>query len=140
MARQLVAAGDEVLAVVLIESRAPGPVATPGNAAGAYVKFNPRGEPTLLAPRDRVSEIELLYTRAIDAYTGRPPRCPRDRRQAREWRAPSRDAGWARLAASWEGHIVPGGHVTMITRHLDVLARTVRDAIGRRAFQIHGRV
>jgi len=140
MARQLVAAGDEVLAVVLIESRAPGPVATPGNAAGADVKFNPRGEPTLLAPRDRVSEIELLYTRAIDAYTGGRLDAHAIVVQAREWRAPSRDAGWARLAASWEGHIVPGGHVTMITRHLDVLARTVRDAIGRRAFQIHGRV
>jgi hypothetical protein len=140
MARQLVAAGDEVLAVVLIESRAPGPVATPADAAGAYMKFNPRGEPTLLAPRDRLSEIELLYTRAIDAYTGGRLDAHVIVVQAQEWRAPLRDAGWARLAASWEGHVVPGGHVTMITRHLDELARTVRDAIGRRAVQPQGRV
>jgi len=132
MARQLVGAGDEVCAVVLIESRAPGPVPAPPDAAGAYVKFNERGEPTLLSPRDRPSEIELLYTRAIDAYTGGPLDAHVIVVQAQEWRTPSRDAGWARLAASWEGHVVPGGHVTMITRHLDALARTVRDAIGRR--------
>jgi len=140
MARQLVAAGDEVLAVVLIESRAPGPVAEPADAAGAYVKFNQRGEPTLLAPRDRLSEIELLYTRAIDAYAGGRLDAHAIVIQAQEWSTPSRDAGWARLAASWEGHVVSGGHVTMITRHLDELARTVRDAIGRRAVQPQGRV
>jgi thioesterase domain-containing protein len=104
------------------------------------MKFNPRGEPTLLAPRDRLSEIELMYTRAIDAYTGGRLDAHVIVVQAQEWRAPLRDAGWARLAASWEGHVVPGGHVTMITRHLDELARTVRDAIGRRAVQPQGRV
>jgi hypothetical protein len=129
-----------VLAVVLIESRAPGPVTEPADAAGTYVKFNQRGEPTLLAPLDRLSEIELLYTRAIDAYAGGRLDAHAIVIQAQEWSAPTRDAGWARLAASWEGHIVSGGHVTMIARHLDELARTVRDAIGRRAVQPQGRV
>jgi thioesterase domain-containing protein len=133
MARQMIADGDEVLAVVLIESRAPGPVPAPPDASGVYVKFNERGEPTPLSPRDRLSEVELAYTRAIDAYTGGFLDAHAIVVQAQEWRAPSRDAGWARLAASWEGHVVPGGHVTMITRHLDALARTVREAIGRRA-------
>jgi hypothetical protein len=103
------------------------------DAAGTYVKFDARGEPRLLAPRDRPSDIEISYTRAIDAYAGGPLDSHAIVVQAQEWRAPSPDAGWGRLAASWEGHVVPGGHVTMITRHLDALARTLRDAIDRRA-------
>ena len=137
MARQLRAAGEDVPAVVLIESRAPAPAAASSDAGGHYVKFNERGEPVLLEPRDRLSEIEILYTRAIDAYVGGPLDAHAIVVQAEEWRSPSPDAGWARLARTWEGHVVPGGHVTMITRHLDDLARTIRDAIARRAGREH---
>jgi thioesterase domain-containing protein len=133
MARQMVASGDEVLAVVLIEQRAPAPPPREPTAEGPYVKFNERGEPMLLAARDRLSEIELRYTRAIDAYAGGRLAGHAVVVQAEEWRVPAPDAGWARLAATWEGHVVPGGHVTMITRHLDELAGTIREAIGRRA-------
>jgi thioesterase domain-containing protein len=78
-----------------------------------------------------MSEVELSYTRAIDAYAGGPLEGHVVVVQATEWRAPSLDAGWGRLARSWEGHVVSGDHVTLITRHLDELARTVRDAIAR---------
>ncbi|MBP8139508.1 MAG: hypothetical protein KAX82_01955, partial [Burkholderiales bacterium] len=48
-----------------------------------------------------------------------------------EGRDPAPDAGWSRHARTWEGHVVPGGHVTLITRHLADLTRTVRDAVTR---------
>ena len=79
----------------------------------------------------RATDAELRYTRAIDRYEG--GRCDAHLVviQAHEWRDPAPDAGWSRLARSWEGHVLPGGHVTLITRHLPDLARTIRDAIAR---------
>ncbi len=81
-------------------------------------------------PRDRVTEAELRYARAIDRYGGR---CDGHLVivQAQEWRDPAPDAGWSRFARTWEGHVVPGGHVTLITRHLAELTRTVGDAVAR---------
>ena len=77
------------------------------------------------------TDAELRYTRAIDRYEG--GRCDAHLVviQAHEWRDPAPDAGWSRFARTWEGHVLPGGHVTLITRHLPDLARTIRDAIAR---------
>ena len=130
IARQLISAGDEVPAVVLIESRAPGREGA-AEDGGVYVKFDAAGRPTLLAPHDRLSAIELAYTRAIDAYRGGPLDGHAVVIQAEAWRDPAPDAGWARLARSVEGHVVRGDHVTLITRHLGDLARIVVDAIER---------
>lgn len=132
MARQLAASGERVTVVVLIESTAPGG-ATGDGRGGAYVKFDDAGRPRMLAPHDRRSEVELAYTRAIDAYAGGRY----DGRvvviQAQEWKHPAPDAGWSRHAPDWEGRVVPGGHVTLITRHLADLARAIGEAIGRDA-------
>ncbi|CAG0974790.1 enterobactin synthetase component F [Burkholderiales bacterium] len=130
MARQLVAAGDAVPAVVLIESRAPAPGAEP-SAGGTYVKFDAAGRAHVLASRDRLSEIELRYTRAIDAYAGAPLDGHAVVVQAEEWRAAAPDAGWSRFVRTWEGHVLPGGHVTMITRHLAELARVIGGVVER---------
>ncbi len=131
MARQLVARGEEVDAVVLIESRAPRPGGAQADAAGAYVKLDAAGRPAPLLPVSRATDAELRYTRAIDRYEG--GRCDAHVVviQAHEWRDPAPDAGWSRFARSWEGHVLPGDHVTLITRHLADLARTLRDAIAR---------
>lgn len=131
MARQLVARGESVPAVVLIEARAPAPGARSPDDGGAYVKFDAAGRPGVLVPRDRVTEAELRYARAIDRYEG--GRCDGHLVivQAQEWRDPAPDAGWSRFARTWEGHVVPGGHVTLITRHLPELTRTVGDAVAR---------
>lgn len=133
MARQLAARGEPVDAVVLIESRAPSPDAAPDEAGGSYLKLDANGQPRVLTGRDRASAIEIAYTRAIDRYRG--GRCDAHLVvvQAREGRDPAPDAGWSRFARSWEGHVVPGDHVTLITRHLPELARTIREAIGRSA-------
>ena len=130
MARQLLARGEAVAAVVAIESRAPRP-GGPQAGDGAYVKVDAAGRAAPLLPVSRATDAELRYTRAIDRYEG--GRCDAHLVviQAHEWRDPAPDAGWSRLARSWEGHVLPGGHVTLITRHLPDLARTIRDAIAR---------
>jgi amino acid adenylation domain-containing protein len=129
MARQLAALGEPVPAVLLMESTAPG-AAPAGGRSGVYVKFDEAGRPRVLTPHDRRSDIELAYNRAIDRYAGGRY----DGRvvviQAQEWRHPAPDAGWSRHAARCESRVVPGGHVTLITRHLPELARTIVDAIG----------
>ena len=131
MARQLVATGDPVAAVVLIEARAPAAAGKASDTAGAYVKLDAAGRATVLEPRDRATEAELHYTQAIDRYVGGRFAGHVVVVQAQEGRDPAPDAGWSRLARTWEGHVVPGGHVTLITRHLADLAGVVRDAIGR---------
>ena len=130
MARQLVAAGERVPAVLLIESRAPGAKEGDGGAPESYVRFDEAGRPRLLRPEDRRSELEIAYNLAIDRYAGGRY----DGRvvviQAQEWRHPSPDAGWARFAGDCVGLVVPGGHVTLVTRHLPELARAIGAAIG----------
>ncbi len=130
MARQLLARGEAVAAVVAIESRAPRP-GGPQAGDGAYVKVDAAGRAAPLLPVSRATDAELRYTRAIDRYEG--GRCDAHLVviQAHEWRDPAPDAGWSRFARTWEGHVLPGGHVTLITRHLPDLARTIRDAIAR---------
>ena len=131
MARQLISRGESVPAVVLIEARAPSLVGLPPDAAGTYVKLDAAGRPQVLAPHDRVSEAELHYARAIDRYEAGRFDGHVVVVQAQEGRDPAPDAGWSRHARTWEGHVVPGGHVTLITRHLADLTRTVRDAVTR---------
>jgi len=129
MARQLVANGERVPAVLLIESRAPGAPSNEGGGSGGYIRFDEAGRPRLLRPEDRRSELEIAYNLAIDRYAGGRY----DGRvvviQAQEWRHPSPDAGWGRFAGDCVGHVVPGGHVTLVTRHLPELARTIGAAI-----------
>ena len=66
----------------------------------------------------------------IDGYAGAPWNGHVVVIQAQE-RDRGPGAGWMRLAPDCESHLVPGGHVTMITRHLGELAAVVRGAIER---------
>ncbi len=131
MARQLAVEGEEVPLVVIVEARAPGPAGDAG-AAGVerFVKVGKGGEPEVLAPRDRASDVDLRYRRAIDRYAGAPWGGRVVVIQARD-SARADDGGWSRLAPDCEAHTVPGGHVTLITRHLAELAEVVRSAIER---------
>ena len=131
MARQLLAVGEKVPAVILIESRAPSSVAAQTGGAGMYVKLDPSGRPVPLLPLSRATDAELRFTQAIDRYEGGPCETHLVVIQAHEWRDPSPDAGWSRFGRTFEGHVLPGGHVTLITQHLADLARTMREAIAR---------
>ena len=99
------------------------------------MKFDEAGRPRVLTPHDRRSDIELAYNGAIDRYAGGRYDGHVVVIQAQEWRHPAPDAGWSRHASRCESHVVPGGHVTLITRHLPELARTIVDAIGRAALR-----
>ena len=132
MARQLISRGESVPAVVLIEARAPAPGASLARRRRYVRQVRRRGPPRgARATRPGQSEAELRYARAIDRYEG--GRCDGHLVvvQAQELHDPAPDAGWSRFARTWEGHVVPGGHVTLITRHLADLTRTVRDAVTR---------
>ena len=131
MARQLIAQGEHVPMVVIIEARAPGGAqAGVSTEDGVYVTLGPGGV-QVLAPRDRATDARLRYQRAIDAYRG--GRCATDLMIARSARLndPRRDLGWSSLARSVEVHDLPGDHVTLITRHVGVLAEVVREAMDR---------
>ena len=41
------------------------------------------------------------------------------------------DAGWTRLASTHERHVLPGGHMSMLTRHVGELARVIRGVTDR---------
>jgi amino acid adenylation domain-containing protein len=132
MARQLLQQGEQVPAVVLIEARAPSGRGTLESPAGeAYVRFDPDGGVRIMAPRDRQSDAELRYARAMDRYAGGPCATHIVIVRSRTVDDARRDLGWSRLATSAEIHGLPGDHITLITRHTDELAQVVRAAIVR---------
>ncbi len=133
MARQLLRQGEQVPAVVMIEARAPsGTAAAGGSQAGeAYMTLDPNGSMRILAPRDRQSDAELRYSRAMDRYTGGLCATHIVIVRSRTLDDGRRDLGWSRLAASAEIHGLPGDHRTLITRHADEMARVVHGAIVR---------
>jgi thioesterase domain-containing protein/acyl carrier protein len=130
MARQLLGAGEEVPAVVVIEARAPA-----GNGAGesaggeAYVTVGPHGGIRVMVAHDRQSDAHLRYSKAIDRYAGGPCATHAVIVRSEKLADPRRDLGWSRLARSFEVHDMPGDHVTLITRHVGKLAEVVRAAI-----------
>jgi hypothetical protein len=96
-----------------------------------YVTFDPAGGIHVLAPQDRLSDAQLRYSQAMDRYAGGS--CASHvviLRSAKLDDARS-DLGWSRLASSAEIHVLPGDHVTLITRHVGELARVARAAIAR---------
>ena len=137
MARQLHAEGERIPAVVLIEAREP----KGGDADGsegereAWGTIDASGKLHVVAPRDRQSDLWLRYVRAMNSYRGHPfaghvsvvrSRAHRDHANAR---------AWSRLAASVETHVLPGDHVTLITRYVAELAQVIRGTIERRLAQ-----
>jgi thioesterase domain-containing protein len=129
MARQLVATGDEVPMVVAIQARAPrGAAAAPATADGQYVVFDGAGV-RVLVPHDRESDLLLRYSQAIDAYRGGNYAGRLVLIRAHAPAAGPRDFGWSRFAPRIEVHVLPGDHVTLVTRHVGALAQVIRGAM-----------
>jgi amino acid adenylation domain-containing protein len=132
MARQLAAAGEEVPAVIVIEARAPGEGATTGaREREAWVTFDATGRPRVIEARDRHSQLWLRYLQAMDAYRGHHFRGHAVIVRSQALRDPRRDLGWGRFVADAEVHLLPGNHVTVVTRHVAQLAAVARRALGR---------
>jgi thioesterase domain-containing protein len=133
MARQLREQGEHVPVVVLIEAREPRDAAS-ADAAGddeAFAELDPSGRLRVVAPRDRQSDLWLRYVRAMSGYRGHPFPGHLAIVRSRGFRGNSSDRGWSRFAASTESHVLPGDHVTLITRHVAELAKVVRATIER---------
>jgi thioesterase domain-containing protein len=132
MARQLLDAGEQVPAIVLIEARAPrGGGVTGSGGEDLYVQFDASGSVRTMAARDRQSDAELRYSRAMGRYAG--GRCSGHivLLRSKAMADPERDLGWSRFGGSGEVHVLPGNHTSIITRYVGDVAKVVRGAIDR---------
>jgi thioesterase domain-containing protein len=127
MARQLIAAGDDVPMVVAILARAPR--GAPERADEEYFVLDRGGGYHVLAPHDSESETQLRYVKAMDKYAGGPYSGRLLLLRSRERNEPPRDLGWSRFAATVEIHDLPGDHRTLVTRHIVELAQVIRGAM-----------
>jgi thioesterase domain-containing protein len=123
-----------VPAVVLIDARAPDARMESDKHDTPYLKLNASGGPQVLEARDRLSDAELRYAKAMDAYAGRTYGGHVIVVKARQRNVASAvDLGWSHFASSIEVHELPGTHGTMLTRHLGELVTTIRGALARAA-------
>jgi amino acid adenylation domain-containing protein len=134
IARQLTDQGEHVPAVIVIEARAPsgGHGPDPATASAFYATFNQGGGFGILAPHD----ARLGYARAIERYAGGAYAGHLVIVRSRTLDDARPELGWARLAQSTEIHVLPGDHVTLVTRYVGELANVTRAAIDR----VHARV
>ncbi len=86
-------------------------------------------DPIMPDPENYEQEFSENYLRALHGYVPKPYPgrvallCP-----AKEIRKRERDPtfGWGRVASQLEIHVVPGGHITSITEHMESLADRVK--------------
>ena len=137
LARQLHAEGERIPAVILIEAREPkGADADKSeDEQEAWGTIEASGRLRVVAPRDRQSDLWLRYVRAMNSYRGHSfaGHVSVVRSSAHGDRASA--CVWTQLAASAETHVLPGDHVTLITRYVADLAQVIRATIERRLAQ-----
>ena len=133
MARQLRAQGAQVPAVVVIEARPPrdGDASAATDAGQMYFTIDERGGLRPLAARDRYSDAQLRYLRAMDNYRGGACSSHLVLVRSRTSAGAVRDLGWTRFFPSSEIHVLPGNHETLVTRHVFELAATIRSSLAR---------
>jgi amino acid adenylation domain-containing protein len=131
MARQLIAEGDAVPLVIVIEARAPRSAApSPGGANEAYVTFGGTGAQVLRA-HDRASEAQLRFSQAMTRYAGGGYAQRFVLVHSEASKVAERDWGWTRHAPRVEVHVLPGDHVKLVTQHTAALAQVIHGAIER---------
>ncbi len=134
MARQLAAQGESIPAVVLIDAKLPEGYGDADAGRASFLTLNAPAGPTMLRPRDRVSDAELRYRRAMDRYEARPYDGlvvvirPYEQGRVADARP---DLGWGHVARNVEVHDIAGNHTTLLTRHMADLLVVLRDALSR---------
>jgi thioesterase domain-containing protein len=132
MARQLAAQGEDVPAIVVVEAPAPLPEGANDEDVDAYRKRYRLASPEQAAvPHDRASDTRLKFQKVMEAYRGRPGDLHLAIIRAAKVEELTDDSAWARLAPSHERIVLPGGHMSMLTRHVGELSRTIRGIIDR---------
>lgn len=81
--------------------------------------------------RDRASEAQLRFSQAMNRYAGGLYAQRFVLVRTGEGSDPRRDLGWTRFVRQLELVVLPGDHVTLVTRHVDTLAQAIRGAIER---------
>jgi thioesterase domain-containing protein len=121
MASQLVAEGEEVPLVVVLDAKAPAPWRRDIADASAAASTLPSQRDTERSPAEKtgsVRDVFLRYRRAIAGYAPEhyPGRiavlCSEHTHDARQ------DLGWSAISRQVETHAIPGDHHTSITRHV----------------------
>ena len=112
LARLLLAEGEEVPAVIVVDAAAP-------SAASAIAPGDPRAAATLAAPgvpppTDRVSDLAHRLHRAMRGYRGRRAGVHLVVVRSGESSASAHDDEWEGLASSMELHVLPGDHITLV--------------------------
>ncbi|MFI4923758.1 MAG: amino acid adenylation domain-containing protein [Vicinamibacteria bacterium] len=128
MARQLVAAGDDVPVCVLLEAHPPSGDAETEDAG--YLLLDASGAPRMLAAVDHQSEMHLAYRRAMDAYEGGPYDGVLVTINSHDVLADA-EAGWHRLAPKLEWHRIAETHVRIVTHRTAEMAAVIGAAIDR---------
>ncbi len=133
MARQLGAQGERVPSVIAVEAVAPGAGGVRGGTQEptGWVAVDRSGTLRPLTPRDRQSDLWLRHLRAIERYAGGAFAGHVAVVRTRGYRDPRPDLGWSRHAANTAVHILPGDHLTLVTRHVAELAQVIRRTIER---------
>jgi amino acid adenylation domain-containing protein len=132
MARQLVAAGEAVPQLVLVESRAPASASAAtgeGGRGSGYVRAGALGGFEPVKVDNRTHELNLRYLEAIDRYAGGPFDGDALVINAERSSRGGSDGGWPRLVPRTRLAVVPGDHTSLLTVHLDRVARLVGEAI-----------
>jgi len=128
MARQLVAAGEDVPVCVLLETHPPS--GETGAENGEYVVLDGSGAPRMLTAKDHQSEMHIAYRRAMDAYEGGPYGGLVVTINSHDVRADA-EAGWHKLAPNFEWHRIADTHVRIVTHRTAEMAAVIGTAIDR---------
>jgi acyl carrier protein len=128
MARQLVAAGEDVPVCVLLETHPP--LGDAGAEDGEYVLLDASGSPRMLTATDHQSEMHIAYRRAMDAYEGGPYGGLVVSINSHDVLA-NAEAGWRKLAPDFEGHRIRDTHVRIVTHRAAEMAVVIGRAIDR---------
>ena len=130
LARQLIDAGEEVPAVIVVDASAPG--ATGGGApdeAAVSAVLTSAGFPVA---HDRMSDLAHRLYRAMLAYRGGRLDTHLAVVRAGESDTSAHDEHWRRFARTFELQVIPGDHKSLVTgENADAFAAVVRGVIDR---------
>ena len=130
LARQLIDAGEEVPAVIVVDASAPGAPGggAPDEAAVSAVLAS-AGFPEA---NDRMSDLAHRLYRAMLAYCGRRLDTHLVVVRGRESDASAHDEPWRRFAATFELQVIPGDHKSLVSgENADAFAAAIRGVIDR---------
>jgi len=132
LAGQLIDAGEEVPAVIVVDASAPGAIGggTPDEAAVSATLASLG----FAGANDRMSDLAHRLYRAMLAYRGRRLDTHLLVVRSGESGASAHDEGWRRLARTAEVQVLPGDHKSLVTdENAESFAAAIRGVIDRAA-------